>query len=304
MTTAKQSELSNTHTMPGSIALPIPADKAVIKKAQQPRLPGEEHNFAPPDGNAGGVPGKTPERLPQSHVLHPHVNVSGDNPPRRVQEKKASRFALKDRYPLDSYADVKTAAAYFDEFQKRMPPEDRREYCVNLVKRASELGIAVSDDARKYGAETYAPEEEIKVAFDIRRSLLEDVRLRSGLDKLATCQEQLEPEFFALALAEFDKVAGLNYLYDADVPDPFYSTFGIKKTASFSETIGNTYVTGADLEYLAMKRLPLIQSTFSHEVVSEFRKDPIGVYKSLPLTQRRVLANMAREQNAGSPGSG
>lgn len=304
MTTAKQSELSNTHTMPGSLAPPIPADKAVIKKAQQPRLPGEEHNHAPPDGNAGGVPGKTPPRLPQGHVLHPHVNVSGDNPAPRVHEKKASRYALKDRYPLDSYADVKMASAYFDEFQKRMPPEDRREYCVNLVKRASELGIAVSDEAQKYGADTYAPEEEIKVAFDIRRSLLEDGKMKAALDKLALCQERLEPDFFALALGEFDKRAGLNYFYDADVPDPFYSTFGVEKTASFSETIGNTYVSAADLEYLALKRLPLIQSVFSHEIVNEFRKDPIGVYKSLPLTQRRVLANMAREQNAGSPGSG
>jgi hypothetical protein len=236
--------------------------------------------------------------------MKPHVDVSGFEPPKKITEKKAASYALKGRYPLDSYEQVKTASSYFDEFGKRFAPEDRKEYCSNLVKRAGAIGINVSDDVLKYGSDTYASDEEIKLALDARRTLLDNKKFQDALDKLAYIRPQVEPELFCLTLIEFDKEAGLEFFYDRDVPDPYYSTYGFQKEATFSEVIGNLRVTEADLEYLAMKRLPLVKGTFSEEMAKEFQKDPVGIYKSLPLAQRKVLANMAREQHSGAPGSG
>jgi len=306
----KQAELANTHTMPAESTDTSTTTKAVVAK----KTAAIGHLVKGKNGHRGEegilpetnteIKGKHPGKLPQMRLLQPHVDVAGFEPPKKVQEKKASTYALGARYPLDSYAQVKAAAAYFDEFGKRMAPPDRHEYCCNLVKRASELGIPVSDEVRKYGSEKYAPVEEIKVALDARRSLLEPGKFTAALDKLAAVREQLEPEMFCLTLSEFDKTAGLEFCYDRDVPDPYYSTYGFEKTATFSEVIGNIHVTEADLEYLAMKRLPLVKGTFSDDMAEEFRKDPVGIFKSLPLAQRRILANMAREQHSGAPGSG
>jgi len=304
----KQAELSNTHTMPAAVASPdsTSTDKAVIKKtgAEMPLLvPGHKHDNEPPTGNAGGVPGRMPQRLPQSHVLHPHVDVSGKNPKTTTKTKEASRFALGDRYPLDDYLQVKLAATYFEENYKFLDPKDRREYCQNMVKRANELNIQVSDDARKYASEGYASEEEIKIALEARRMLLQDEVLLRGLDKLAHVRPTLAPDFFCAVLEEFDKKAGLNHYYDSDVPDPYWSTFGVEKNATFSELIGNQYVNEFDLHNLADKQLFLVKNVFTDDFALEFRKDPIGIYKSLPLAQRRILAHMASEQRAGTFGS-
>lgn len=305
----KEAELANTYTMPAESTDTSVKSKTVVKKtaAIGHLVKGKgghrgEQDVAP-ETNVG-IKEKHPGTLPQMRVLQPHVDVRGFEPPKKMQEKKASRYALRGRYPLDSYAQVKTASEYFDEFGNRMPPADRREYCTNLVKRASELGLKVSDEAKKYGSDTYAPFEEIKVALDARRSLLQPGKLTNALDKLAFLRDQLDPEMFCLTLEEFDKTAGLEFCYDRDVPDPYYSTYGFEKVATFSEVIGNIHVTEADLEYLAMKRLPLVKGTFSEDMAEEFRKDPVGIFKSLPLAQRRLLANMAREQHSGAPGSG
>lgn len=311
---SKQAELSNTDTMPAEEADQSPEKtKAVVnKKTAAPRM---GHLVSGKDRHRGedATPAETnvdvhkkmhPGSLPQMHLMAPHVDVAGFEPPKKLQVKKAQHYAIGDRYPLDSYEQVKAASAYFDEFGKRMNPADRREYCTNLVKRASALGISISDEARKYGSESFAPEEEIKVALDARRTLLDDKKLVTALDKLASVRGQMDPEFFCMTLSEFDKTAGLDFLYDRDVPDPFFSTYGFEKEATFSEVIGNIRVTEADLEYLAMKRLPLVKGTFSEDLAEKFRKNPVSTFKALPLAQRRVLANMAREQHAGAPGSG
>ncbi len=311
---SKQAELSNTNTMPAAQPDVAPEKtKAVVnQKTAAPRM---GHLISGKDKHRGedATPAETnidvhkknhPGSLPQMHLMTPHVDVAGFEPPKKIQVKKAEHYALGERYPLDSYEQVKAASAYFDEFGKRMAPEDRREYCKNMIKRATALGIPVSDDARKYGAESFAPEEEIKVALDARRSLLDDKKLIGALDKLAGVRKQMDPEFFCMTLTEFDKTAGLDFLYDRDVPDPFFSTYGFEKEATFSEVIGNIRVTEADLEYLAMKRLPLVKGTFSENLAEKFRQNPVGTFKALPLAQRRVLANMARDQHAGAPGSG
>jgi protein-tyrosine-phosphatase len=305
----KTAELSNTHTMPAAVSDTSPEKtKAVVKKTAAGHLVGGK------DGHRGkqGVETETnkpvlseqPTRLVQARVMSPHVDVSCHEPPKLIQEKKAERTALRGRYPLDSYEHVKKASAYFDEWYKRFSPEDRHEFATNMVKRAQELGISVSEIAQKYGSETYASESDVKIALDIRKSLVEDETQRKVLDKLAHIRPMVEPELFCNTLSEFDKMAGLDFLYDRDVPDPYYSTYGFEKKAEFSETIGNLTVHGQDLEYLAIKRLPLVKGTFTEELAEAFRKDPVGIYKSLPLEQRKVFANMAREQRAGAPGSG
>ncbi len=230
-------------------------------------------------------------------VLHPHVDVTGSEAKVVVQEKKSSAFALRDRYPLDNLKQVKRAAAYFDEQGVRMSPADRHEYCVNMTKRAGALGIPVSEEAQKYGSETYAPEEEIKVAMDVRRNLASgNEKLIGMLNGLMSKQAHIPPEVFCETLGMIDTTFGLNHHYDRYVPDPYWTTYGLEKQAEFVETIGNETITGEQLQAFAKEKQDArgtLEKVFAMDLVDEFCKDPIGIFKSLPREQKLLIMRMA-----------
>jgi len=289
----KMAEVSNTSLMPGQ----PPADRSV-KKDLLPVLKSAEAHSS--DTNESIMHGEQPESLPQAKAMKPHVDVSNKEPPKLLQEKKASRFALGERYPLDSYEQVKTAAVYFQEFGKHFSPEDRHEYCVNLVKRASELSIEVSPDVQRYGSETYAPEEEIKAAFDIRRNFLLDEVEKLVLTELEEKRAMLEPDLFCTALEEFDKLAGLNYHYDSHIPDAYYSTYGVKEAEEYSFINGNDMVTEKGLIRFGKTMHKSLSSSFGSDFAEEFRKDPVGIFKSLPLSQKKMIMHMASDNAPGA----
>lgn len=254
-----------------------------------------------PDGVvANGMPGKQPDHHPQAKPINPRVSVEGKEPPKLIKEKNASRFAMPSlhRYPLDSYEQVKQASVYFDENRFQFAPSHRREYCLNLANRAAELGIEISKEAQAYSGTAYASDTELELAFSSRRSLLLDEDHVSLLGKLAESRVTLSPDEFALALGEFDKVAGINQYYDGDLPDPYLCIFG--KTAEADDpdasfVIGNDIVSGCQLRELADSRCITIGERFGADFVKEFKKDPIGIFKSLPADQKKIIAREAGE---------
>ena len=252
----------------------------------------------PPDDNYNKpVVGAQPEKNPQALPMNPRVDVTNKEPPKILKEKQAQHLAMPSigRYPLDSYSDVKTASVYFEQHKGSFDPAHRREYCYNLVKRAHALGIEVSDDVQKYGSDSYASYAEIKIALDSRRTLVNEEH-GQVLDKLAEMRPTMDPSDFALTLGEFDKVAGIQGHYDGEVMDPFYSTFGKEAEADedTSFVIGNDYVSAAELRGLAASpHREILKEPFGEDFLKEYMKDPIGIFKSLPADQQKVLARHA-----------
>ena len=331
----KQAELANTYDMPWSPASSKRNDKgkekAVIKTASVLteddllKMAFEADTCdasSTPDTNDGSpVLGENPTSQPQPKVLKPTVDVTDKEAPKAVTQKTASRYALPliGKYPLDTYGQVKQASAYFNEWQVRMTPEMRREYCVNMVKRAHELSIPVSGLAARYGSECYASPEQIKVAMDARRTVLhagmdplrgvasEDTDTEV-LNKLAEAQPGLMPDNFAAALGAFDQATGLDEFYGGDVPDPYFSTF--QKAAAVeveqeletdpkdSILIGNEYLTRRELVSFSKNSTDQILKRFGEDFSTEFLKDPNTIFDSLPRDQKLVLMNMAQSHHA------
>ncbi len=249
---------------------------------------------------------KTKTTVKTSGMLQPYVDVSGLTAPVTPVEKKANLTALGTKYPLDNYKQVEAAARYFDEYGQRFAPADRHTYCVALTKRANALGIPVSDLVKKYGSESFASDAEVKIAFDARRAALQDTQHREVLNQIErTTREQLwkeasGPAEACAALEEFDKQAGLDFFYDgAGIPDPYFSIYGEVKTAEdnsdYSWVDGNDMVVARDLETLAKTNVKTIERAFSKDLAKEFRKDPVGIFKSLPLAQKKIISRMAAE---------
>lgn len=252
-----------------------------------------------PPGNRAAKPSKIPV-LKSASIMQPYVDVSTSNPASIHIEKKASRSALDECYPLDSYEQVKAASAYFEEYGKRFSPLERREYCLNLVKRANELNIDVSAEAQKYGSAGYASGEEIKAAFDVRRNALLDPVDLLVLGELEEKRATVSPDIFCTALEEFDKLAGLDQYYDRYVPDPFYTTYGVKCAESFSFIHSNDMVTEKDLERLGKTMHKSLCNSFGADFADEFRKDPVGIFKSMPLTQKKMIMHLATDNSPGA----
>jgi len=303
----KIAETSNTSLMPGQESVdktPPGTTKAVVKKTAglgrlvQGKVKHPQSESGEPPEVAGPVPGHQAQAH-QHKQLQPHINVQGAEPPSPTKMKVSHVTALRGKYPLDSYEQVKAASAYFEENWMHFSPEDRREYCVSMVKRADAMGIPVSDMARKYGSATYAPQDEIDFALSARRSLYpeEGVAL---LDKLAQVRAVVEPEVFALALYEMDKTAGVHHFYDRDLLDPFFTTFGFVKEATYSESIGNDYINEFMLQQVAQSHYAWIKERFGEDMADEFRKDPVGIFKSLPMEQKKIIMRLAADVQPSS----
>jgi hypothetical protein len=245
-----------------------------------------------------GVTGEQPAKNPQAQPVSPRVDISQQEPPKLIKEKQAQYLAMPSigRYPLDGYDQVKCASAYFDEYRGSFTPEHRREFCVNLTKRASMLGIDVSEEVRKYGSDGYAPESELEIAFGTRRLLLADDHL-AVLGKLADVRTSMDPEDFAVTLGEFDKMAGLDEHYGSALMDPYLSTFGkeAEEDENMSYVTGNDLVTGKQLTQLAGSQSKEIQDYFGADFADDFRKDPAALFKSLPADQKMVISRLANE---------
>ena len=273
-----------------------------VKEASVGHLVNSPGKDIPPDV-IDPVTGEQAGQNPSAKPLSPRVDVSGKEPPKIIQEKTAQHFAMPSiqRYPLDSYTEVKQASSYFETYRSQFAPAHRREFCEHLVKRAGVLGITVSDEVQKYGGEGYAPYAELEIAFGSRALLVDDDH-RILLSKLAESRPSVDPETFAVALEEFDKLAGLDQLYDSELMDPYLSVFG--KTAGDidpdgSHIIGNDYVSNQQLKDLTGARhLELLTKTFGADFMKEFVKDPVGMFNSLPADQKKVIARCANEPAA------
>lgn len=295
----KTAEMGNTYGMPGSKdpKAKKQKDKFVLDKV------GEEPGGV--DDTWAKTKQEQPPKLPQSSQLSPHVNVSGKEAPKKIV-KKAEHYALPNlgMYPLDSYDQVKIAAAYFDEWQTSFSPVHRREFCSNVSARAEELGIRTSSNIEKYGSQSYAPETHIKAALDGRRNIILDEDHLELLEKLAKKKASLSPDEFCTALGEFDKVAGIDWAYDEHIPDHFFSTFG--KTAVAGSTggdaekswvAGNEYISASELKQYSSAGFENMKKTFGEEMAKEFQKDPVGIFDSLPMDQKKVVMRLATDNS-------
>lgn len=225
-----------------------------------------------------------------------HVDTTGKEAPRAEPEKRAQHYALPscDRYPLDSYADVKTASVYYVENWRQMAPTHRHEFCVNLQKRASALGIdtPVAGDFNHYSSETYGSQAQLERAVDARAYHIKEAHLQDALRNLHRLQPTLDPEDFAVALGEFDKVASIDHLYDEHLLDPYASTFGTKVAEEGATVVGNDYLSHGALKNFALSSANQLEGMFGDDFVKEFRKDPVAIFKSMPDAQKKVIARV------------
>ena len=249
-----------------------------------------------------GAAGEQYESAPQAAPLtmKPHVGVTNKEPPKKITEKEAQHYAYRNVFPLDNYSQVVAASQYFDKNAGVMDPEMRRVFAVNMVPRASAMGIPFSKLAADCSSSTFAPEEQMKIALDTRRPFLLE-KQAAALDTLYSHRAELGPDLYRESLAEFDKLAEIDWRYDSAVVDPFAATFGIQKTAEDegdSWISGNDYVTRRQIANYSVTAGITLADDYGPDFKREFMKDPWGIFQSLPLDQKKRMARAASDNGA------
>lgn len=254
---------------------------------------GQVSTFPHPKGTAHGASASSSSKKASwQHAgdltgHHPQVKVAMEH----------TRYALPSsrRYPLDSYSDVKTAAAYFDEHCSHFSLEDRREYAVHLAARMEELSFPLTETVSKYAGHSYGPNIDIELLSRARNYL--GTEHEGAYEVLAEKRASVEPYVMLEALDALDKLSGAATKYDAPLGfrDPYQAVYGkvAEEKKPWSWTQGNEYVTDDMLIGLARDRYRVLDQAFGLDVRKSFQKDPIGVFTSMPDPQKVVIARLA-----------
>lgn len=270
----------------------------ILVKKDSPEKTGDLSNtrIMPPPSYA---PGKSKEASLESVIPDPYVSLEEEpTPPPRVHEM----YALESddglhQFPLTTYGQVKEAASFFDDNYVHLHPRTRRSFCTKLASRADELGLEVSDRVRKYGSDKVAEEGQLKAAFETRRQLwatAEDLDDASSLlDQLMEKRASLGAGPFAEVLAQIDTMYGADRHWDGAVPDPWDSVLGLEKRAEWKWVHGNESVTEQELKDLAVGWRANLEKKFGTAFADSFTKNPTTIFDSMPLPQKRILAQMA-----------
>ena len=234
----------------------------------------------------------------------PYFDASDWDPSEHSVNEEApmpERTLLDEKFPVDSFSQVKTASAYFNENWTKLHPRDRHTYCVKLASRMEELGMQVPSEMERYASSTYAADVEGYVG--LRRQHVEE-EFHPALNMLLEKRAQVSPETFAEALSEFDYATGIRWEWDASVPDPWMSTFGPSYEKLAEEhwhwEKEDTRITKDDLENLARNGHHLLCKSFGADFAKEFSKKPKDVFMSLPEPNKLILARLASDRHAGT----
>lgn len=231
--------------------------------------------------------------LEKKSSLNPYVDVTGKKAPVKLVKEAGQRFCLNGKYPIDSMQQVEKAASYFSQYKDRFTPFERHQYCVKLASRASDLGMKMSEEIQKYGSSSMATDAGVAV-YRRQRLFREGTSEHSLLDEMREKCASVRPEVMAVALENFDRSKGLDKLWDKEIPDPYYSIFGMEKVAEWSFTNGNQYINEERLRNCAESCYDELKEHFGEEIAGELRKDPLQIFDSLPLDHKRIIMNISQ----------
>jgi hypothetical protein len=221
--------------------------------------------------------------------MEPYLDVTGLEPDIKISPVTAT---------LDTPEKVAYALEHFEEIYGNMHPRDRHQHAVPLLKVASLQGVETNEMLQRYGSETFATNLDLGRSARLQHLAQEDVDGRAVLNELYKNASASHPEDFAEALALYDVEMGLDQYWDRGIQDPWFSTFGRVKFAEWAYVDGNDRVTAEDLQKLVQKPI-LLYEKFDKEMVDAFRKDPIGIFESLPSPDRKAIMRTASEQYSG-----
>jgi hypothetical protein len=199
-------------------------------------------------------------------------------------------------YPIHTWDLMKQAEVYFQEEKGRMQPEIRRQYATKLASKASDMGYPLDPDIQDLGSCNWANQGHLKAAVEMRKVACQpNSTSRKFLDELFEKRASVTPDTYAEVLRRFDVDHGLDNGWDHVILDPWASTFGMNKVADVVWEDGADRVTSDQLANLAQTHQKRLCGVLTEDVIKEFVKDPVGIFESMPLPQKKLIARLSTD---------
>lgn len=220
-----------------------------------------------------------------------------------------SKFAIGNKYPINTKEQVKLAMDYFDVHLNKFNPYDRVVIASGIKKQAAKLKIdADTGWIHNYSrlekkAAQYSPEFEnsIKRRQDFMRQKGIDKVASSGmpinasalLEKIAEHKDEWKPVTMVQNLYEFDKLAGLEEEYDLNINDPVMSVVGSNIRPKFDGIKIAGDFNSYDLANLRCDNdtIEKIASVFENQTSENFKEDVINAVTHMSNEERSILAS-------------
>lgn len=230
------------------------------------------------------------------------LDITGEKPETKVKKASAENYMFEGRFPIDSWEQIKLAEAYLSENAPVMDPSVLRECSVKLASRAADVSYPLDGDLLERGAMWYADDGHLRASLEMRKIACADDD--GFLAELFEKRASFGPEVYSECLRRFDIQNGLDEVWNQQVPDPWSSTFGLSKMAEVVWEEGADRVTDDELQNLATNGKELLMKTFTDSMVTEFCKDPVSIFKSMPAPEKKTMARLAADvsSDGGSKG--
>lgn len=229
-----------------------------------------------------------------SAELEPFVDVTGEPP---IKEKLASLQKKAKPFTISSPDDVKRAVELYKEKRGEAHPTSKVEFCRELVKCASLMGLAANlpQEVKHYASSKTASPQFMQAGLMVRREMLGPERFEVYIQKISNIKGNDQDEI-AEKIASADKDYYLDQYWGPQLPDPWYITRGLEKTAEYRFNEAGKSVTGTQLRNLAKNGKEDIKKYFGQEFMQGFINEPVLIFKSMPLKQKKILISLANKE--------
>lgn len=275
------------------LAFEIQPPEAMLKLAQE--LPPAQENI------------KTSSVVDTTGQHAPDINV----PEPRPAEERLYALVKEGEclYPIDTLDRVYRAVDYFDRYEHRFNPMDRREYCTKVAARMDELGQELPQRMRDYAAQKRDSETIALAIYKRAEAIPSSHELQAALYGLSKEAVAIEGEMLVALFEEFDKQAGLEESWDMQhgVPNPVLSVYREKTAQDERGEVlweeGNDRMTRRDLISFtcSTRGAELLKQTFSRDLADSLLnpKNQESVFNSLPDPHKIMIARLVADNSDG-----
>ncbi len=223
------------------------------------------------------------------------------------------KFALNEKYPIETEDQLIKAAEYFDKNLSRFRPDDRVKIACNLDSQSAKLKVNlnhgwITNYTRIEKSAALSP--GFKKSMELRKEAC--VRYKIELPKIDGMDKTPDPcsligeiiktsgdystKDLLHTVIEFDKRAGIEYLYDHQIIDPYISVFGDINNPEFDSVKLAGDATQYDLVRASRdhEKLAAVKDKLGESFANEFHNNPITSLEKLGSPERTVLSIITR----------
>lgn len=167
------------------------------------------------------------EKMASSNIYDART-FDKDQLPKNYSKLSDDNFALitdnGKLFPIHKKAGIEAADIWFQTNYQKLMPNVRVEMATRMEKKASELGVKLTEYVKRYVPSNEVP-FDISHRLEKRASYIEDKEDRATYMNLLDYANKVEPKTLADAMYEIEKKSSMPAFYDMKIEDPYIAIF-------------------------------------------------------------------------------